>query len=126
MEPDEYEYDFRNEAAKPLPMISKEEALFNYFDPDSQDCQTPREDLRLSITLNPSLDRIEAAMEEYAKSYAESKSQEVAIGFHQFVMDNVGMQGKDEKGYWHILNGDTSNPLTTDELFLKYLQSKEQ
>lgn len=35
------------------------------FNPDSQDCQTPRQDLQLAITLNPSLDKIENAVNNY-------------------------------------------------------------
>ncbi len=45
------------------------EILFEVFDPSPQDCTTPEQDLQLAITLNPSLDRIKLAMEEYAKQF---------------------------------------------------------
>jgi hypothetical protein len=58
--------------------------------------------------------------------WADTKSQEVAIEYHEWVMDNVMASGRDEVGHWHLLNGNPGTPLSSKELFLKYKQSKEQ
>ncbi len=50
-------------------MKTAEACLYDEFNPDSQDCQTPREDLQLAITLNPSLNKILKAMEEYHNQF---------------------------------------------------------
>ena len=42
--------------------INLETILEEIFKPSSQDCSTPREDLQLAITLNPSLNKIKEAM----------------------------------------------------------------
>ena len=47
-------------------MKTKEEILQYIFDPTSFDCKTEKEDLQIAITLNPSLERILWAMQEYA------------------------------------------------------------
>lgn len=52
-------------------MKKTEEILESVFEPSPQDCSTPREDLQLAVTLNPSLDRIEEAMEECAVDFVE-------------------------------------------------------
>jgi len=48
-------------------MEDKIDILTRIFEPSPQQCQTPREDLQLAITLNPDLSKIEQAMEEYAQ-----------------------------------------------------------
>jgi hypothetical protein len=52
-------------------MKTKEEILEMYFDPYQTDYQSEWKDLQLAITLNPSLERIEQAMESYASQQTE-------------------------------------------------------
>lgn len=104
MEPDEYNYDRNNEAAKPLP------------DTFSVISHTPR----LSRMCDASKRQCHNAMVKYA----EAKSQEVATEFLDWVMTEVSNSGIDEEGGWHIMPDDNGVHLTTKELFLKYKQSR--
>jgi hypothetical protein len=47
--------------------LTPEEMLMEVFNPSSQDCTTPEQDLQLGITLNPDLDKIIQAMKRYAE-----------------------------------------------------------
>lgn len=47
-------------------MKGKLEILAEIFKPVSQDCQTTKQDLQLAIILNPDLDKILEAMDEYS------------------------------------------------------------
>ena len=48
--------------------MTPQEALIQIFQPDGVDFQTVRDDLRLAIVLNPTLENIEQAMELYASA----------------------------------------------------------
>jgi hypothetical protein len=52
-------------------MKTKEEILTEIFEPVSQHCTTPRQDLQLAITLDPLLERIEQAMEKYSEQFSK-------------------------------------------------------
>ncbi len=47
--------------------INLEDLLAIEFEPISEDCTTPTQDLQLAIALNPDLNRIKAAMLEFGK-----------------------------------------------------------
>jgi len=100
-------------------------AIAKNFNPRGDVMGQDMDALCIEIAASPDVKWIKNAMEDYAKSYAESKSQEVAIDFMQWAMDNVFAKGRLEDKYWHILD-DLANPIGTKELFLKYEQSKEQ
>ena len=48
--------------------MTPQEALIQIFQPDGVDFQTVRDDLRLAIVLNPTLENIEQSMELYASA----------------------------------------------------------
>ena len=52
-------------------MDSKEEVLLGIFNPSPQDGNTWRQDLQLAVTLNPSIELIEDAMDDYAKQFSD-------------------------------------------------------
>jgi len=56
-----------------------EEFLIDEFDPDSQDCQTRREDLRIAIVLNPLLEKFEKAINEARKEAIEECAKEADL-----------------------------------------------
>ncbi len=58
-------------------MRSAEAILIEVFDPSGEDCQTCREDLQLAVTLNPSLELVEQAINE-ARREAIKEAAEVA------------------------------------------------
>lgn len=51
--------------------INLEEILINVFEPSSQYCSTPLQDLQLAITLNPDVGMIKDAMIEFGKRLLE-------------------------------------------------------
>ncbi|MFA5394944.1 MAG: hypothetical protein WC346_02885 [Methanogenium sp.] len=57
-------------------MEEKTDILTRIFEPSPQQCQTPREDVQLAITLNPDLSKIEQAMEEYAQQPLTEETEE--------------------------------------------------
>jgi len=68
--------------------INLEEILINVFEPSSQYCSTPLQDLQLAITLNPDVGMIKDAMIEFGKRLLELAAEnaetsfEPIIGFH--------------------------------------------
>jgi len=77
---------------------TKEEILIKIFRPDAQDCQTPRQDLQLAITLSPELEMIEEAMEEYEKQENQTSEQiSVERLVRRFYFDDTNIAG-----YWAI------------------------
>lgn len=65
-------------------MRTAEEYLIDEFEPDSQDCQTRREDLRITIVLNPSLEKFEAAINEARKQLIEEIANRTYIADDNF------------------------------------------
>lgn len=51
--------------------INLDEILIAIFEPVSQDCTTPVQDLQLAVTLNPNVDRIKDAMKEACRQTLE-------------------------------------------------------
>lgn len=61
--------------------INLEEILTDVFEPTGQDCTTPRQDLQLAITLNPSLDKIKSAMKEAIKQSLDLASENAHLSY---------------------------------------------
>ncbi len=60
-------------------MRTAEEILLEIFNPSPQDYQTWREDLQLTITLNPSLEFIEQAINQARKEAIEECAEKAEI-----------------------------------------------
>lgn len=87
------------------------EILEEIFNPSSQDCQTPRQDLQLAITLNPDIARIEKAMEEYAAQFKDDTKERMfddgmmeVIGVIQEHKENLSLKASIEKEYLEMFN----------------------
>ena len=88
---------------------TKHTVLMNEWQPDSEDCRSFREDLRIAIVLNPSLEKIEAAMDEWAKlilTHAITHNLEFGWGIY---CDDDGTYDTIEEYYSHIQNAENQN-----------------
>lgn len=114
MEPDEFDYDRNNEAAKPLP----DSFATKIFTDKYKEREYSFSETEYQV--------VNEAMEEYA----EAKSQEVAIGFYEWMQGNY-----EYTGYKMLVDGiwiyrtknarHAADEFTLSELFLKYKQSKD-
>lgn len=117
MEPDEYDYDRNNEAAKPMPKTDggdRADIAIKYVPCRCDDAYSSR-GLAAPDCPYHSTDP-ESAMEEYA----EVKSQEVAIDYLNWWINEdfvIRRDGNFQDGF---------DMLTPAQLFLKYKQSKDR
>jgi hypothetical protein len=65
----------------------KIEILNKIFEPTSFDCKTEFEDLQIAITLNPNLNKILCAMQEYAAQF-QADNADLAIKFADWINKN--------------------------------------
>ena len=109
MEPDEYDYDRNNEAAKPLPdtyeIIKKTPRLSRMCDASKRQCHN--------------------AMIKFA----EAKNQEIAVAFLNWVQTDFHDYEHLPDHMWTDWSKDEQGnfiKITTAELFLKYKQSRNE
>lgn len=96
--------------------INLDEILIAIFEPVSQDCTTPVQDLQLAVTLNPNVDRIKDAMKEACRQTLELAAENAKINW---VENNVEMESdtdfsfRDSDGNWCKININEQSILNT-------------
>ena len=97
-----------------MPEDLREEILNKIFDPVSEDCRTRSEDLQLAITLDPSLDKIKLAQDEYADARMKQLLQYLAE-------NKVSSEMIGAKGHELPLHKYKNNYIGSEELFNNFL-----
>ena len=85
--------------------INLEEILINVFEPSSQYCSTPLQDLQLAITLNPDVGMIKDAMIEFGKRLLELAAENATViledkdgnGTHGKLVEQQGFEARTNK-----------------------------
>lgn len=99
-----------------MKQVDLEEILIKIFQPTSQDCSTPAQDLQLAITLNPDLNRIKNAMQEACNQTVDLCAENAKINW---VENNVEMESdtdfsfRDNDGSWCKININEQSILDT-------------
>lgn len=72
-----------------MKQVDLEEILIKIFQPTSQDCSTPAQDLQLAITLNPDLNRIKNAMQEACNQTVDLCAENAEVGELHEVAESI-------------------------------------
>jgi len=96
-------------------MEQRTKVLLDIFEPISQDCQTWRDDLQLALTLNPDLEKVEKAMDEWGKQQSIAFARWIGENGYAYIGDN----------WYHMDDEDGDNKLSEEELYNLFIKDTE-